>query len=177
MRPAKTQISLGIRPVWSESSLSAWRNHGSLATHSAHSEDSEQTGRMPRLIWVFAGCTLIFCWFCHVVAHMIMYFIILYYIHQKKKKKKKNHATRIFQFRITILAYVGFQLLLVTWSGVLYHVSWMSSYHRITFDASRLVWSRVILWYELIHSTRYGPPDQVTVVIMCKHFKAMLPFP
>ena len=25
LRPAKTQISLGIRPVWSESSLSAWR--------------------------------------------------------------------------------------------------------------------------------------------------------
>ena len=39
VRPAKTQISLGIRPVWSESSLSAWRNHGPLATHWAHSED------------------------------------------------------------------------------------------------------------------------------------------
>ena len=35
VRPAKTQISLGIRRVWSESS------------------------RMPRLIWVFAGRTLI----------------------------------------------------------------------------------------------------------------------
>ena len=33
VRPAKTQISLGIRPVWSESSLSAWRKLGSLATH------------------------------------------------------------------------------------------------------------------------------------------------
>ena len=70
MRPAKTQISLGICPVWSESSLSAWRNLGSLATHWAHSEDSDQTGRMPRLIhsedsdetgrmprliWVFTG--------------------------------------------------------------------------------------------------------------------------
>ena len=30
VRPAKTQISLGI---WSESSLSAWRKVGSLATH------------------------------------------------------------------------------------------------------------------------------------------------
>ena len=59
MRPAKTQISLGIRLVWSESSVSAWRNLGSLATHWVHSEDSNQTGRMPRLIWVFAGCTLI----------------------------------------------------------------------------------------------------------------------
>ena len=33
VRPAKTQISLGIRPIWSESSLSAWRKQGSLATH------------------------------------------------------------------------------------------------------------------------------------------------
>ena len=31
--PAKTQITLGIRPVWSESSLSAWRKLGSLSTH------------------------------------------------------------------------------------------------------------------------------------------------
>ena len=55
VRPAKTQISLGKRPIWSESSLSAWRKLGSLAIRWAHSEDSDQTGRMPRLIWVFAG--------------------------------------------------------------------------------------------------------------------------
>ena len=41
VRPAKTQISLGIRQVWSESSLSAWRKLGSLATHWAHSQDSQ----------------------------------------------------------------------------------------------------------------------------------------
>ena len=39
VRPVKTQISLCIRPVWSESSLSAWRKLASLATHWAHSED------------------------------------------------------------------------------------------------------------------------------------------
>ena len=33
VRLAKTQISLDIRPVWSEFSLSAWRKLGSLATH------------------------------------------------------------------------------------------------------------------------------------------------
>ena len=55
VRPAKTRISMGIR---SESSLFAWRNIGSLTTHWAHSEDSDQTGRMPRLIWIFAGRTL-----------------------------------------------------------------------------------------------------------------------
>ena len=59
VRPAKTQISLGVRPVWSESSLSAWKNLGSLATHWAHSKDADQTGRMPRLIRVFAGRTAI----------------------------------------------------------------------------------------------------------------------
>ena len=59
VRPAKTRISLGFHPVWSESSMSTWRNLGSLATHWAHSEDSDQTGQVPRLIWVFAGCTVI----------------------------------------------------------------------------------------------------------------------
>ena len=50
-----TKISLGIRPVWSESSLSAWRKLESLATDWAHSEDSDQTGQS----WVFAGRILI----------------------------------------------------------------------------------------------------------------------
>ena len=46
MRPAKTQISLGIHPVWSQSSLSAWRKLGSLAIHWAHGEDADQTGQV-----------------------------------------------------------------------------------------------------------------------------------
>ena len=55
MRPAKTQISLGIRPVWSESSLCAkWVAKDPRFLH-ADSEDSDQTGRLPRVIWVFAG--------------------------------------------------------------------------------------------------------------------------
>ena len=42
--PAKTQISLHIRDVWSESSLSAWRNFASLAIeNAAPSEDSDWT--------------------------------------------------------------------------------------------------------------------------------------
>ena len=41
VRPDKTQISLGIRPVWSETSLSAWRKLEPLATHWAHSEGSD----------------------------------------------------------------------------------------------------------------------------------------
>ena len=54
-----------LRSAWTyaqsdQSSLSAWRKLGSLATHWAQSEDSDQTGRMPRLIWVFPGRTVIF---------------------------------------------------------------------------------------------------------------------
>ena len=59
VRPAKTQISLGIHPIWSESLLCAqWVAKDPSFLH-ADSEDSDQTGWMPRLIWVFAGHTLI----------------------------------------------------------------------------------------------------------------------
>ena len=65
--PAMTQISFGIRPVWSESSLSTWKkkkkNSGSSATDWTHCEDSDQTGRMSRLIWVFVGRTYHFVGF------------------------------------------------------------------------------------------------------------------
>ena len=48
---------VGTRPVWSESSLCAQRVVKDPSILHADSEDSDQTGRMPRLIWVFAGCT------------------------------------------------------------------------------------------------------------------------
>ena len=57
--PEKTQISLGICPVWSESSLCAQLVAKNPRFLHADSEDSDQTGPMPRLIWVFAGRTLI----------------------------------------------------------------------------------------------------------------------
>ena len=59
VRPAKTQISMGIRPDWSEYSLCAqWVAKDPSFLHT-DSEDSDQTGRVPRLIWVFAGRTFI----------------------------------------------------------------------------------------------------------------------
>ena len=58
VRPSKTHFSLGIRPVWSEPSLSAWRKHESLATHLAHSED-----------WADAQAELSLRWgTCHFVV-------------------------------------------------------------------------------------------------------------
>ena len=68
VRPTKTQVNLGICPVWSESSLLAWRSIGSLATHWAYSEDWSD--------WVDAQADLSlcwahsFCWFCREVAQI-----------------------------------------------------------------------------------------------------------
>ena len=61
VRPAKTQIS----PVWSEPSLCAqWVAKDPMLLH-ADREDSDQTGLMPRLIWVFAERT------CHFVGFVV----------------------------------------------------------------------------------------------------------
>ena len=50
--------SAKLRSAWAsaqsdQSSLSAWRNIGPLTTYWAHSE-TDQTERMPRLVWVFS---------------------------------------------------------------------------------------------------------------------------
>ena len=67
VHPAKTEISLGIHPVWSESSLCThWRVKDPSFLH-ADSKDSDQTGRMPRLVRVVAGCT------SHFVMRWLIY--------------------------------------------------------------------------------------------------------
>ena len=50
VRPVKAQISLGIRPVLSESSLSAEWIAKDPSLIQANSEDSDLTGQMSRLI-------------------------------------------------------------------------------------------------------------------------------
>ena len=50
VRPAKTQISLGIRPVCSESSLCAQWVAKDPSFHHKDSEDPDQTGWRSRLI-------------------------------------------------------------------------------------------------------------------------------
>ena len=94
MRPAKTQISLGIRPVWSESSLCAqWVAKGPSFLH-ADSEDSDQTGRMPRLIWVFAGrpfTSLVLSRggsFCISVCFLLLFYIVTDGCRQTEKHEK-----------------------------------------------------------------------------------------
>ena len=69
VRLPKTQISLGIRPVWSEFSLCAKWAANDPSFLRADIEDCDQTGRMPRLIWVFAGRT------CHFVGFIMRWLI------------------------------------------------------------------------------------------------------
>ena len=70
VRPAKTLISLGIHPVWSESSLSTWRNLRSSAFSTAHSElwsDWVDAQTELSLHWAHKS----FCWFWHASAHFL----------------------------------------------------------------------------------------------------------
>ena len=72
VRPAKIQISLRIRAVWSESSLGVfWISKDAKFLH-ADNEDSDQTARVCRLIWFFVERT------CQKVRLL-----------KKKKRKKK----------------------------------------------------------------------------------------
>ena len=84
--PAKTRISLDICPVWSESSLCAqWVAKDPSFLH-ADSEDSDQIGRMPRLIWVFAGRT------CHFVGFVMRRLSLFYHtvMHPKGADETAN---------------------------------------------------------------------------------------
>ena len=68
VHPVKTQISLGICPVCSESLLGAqWVAKDPSFLH-ADSEDSDQTGLMSKLIQVSAGRT------CHFVSFVMRWF-------------------------------------------------------------------------------------------------------
>ena len=88
--PSEIQISLGIRPVWSESSLSAWRKLQFLATHWAHSKDSDQTGQMPRLIRIFAGCK------GHFAGFVMLWLICLFEIQFLVKQRINRNLWALF---------------------------------------------------------------------------------
>ena len=61
VRPAKTQIRPSLIRVFAV----RLKNIGPLTTYRARSEDSDQTGRMPMRIWVFAGRT------CHFAGFVV----------------------------------------------------------------------------------------------------------
>ena len=65
VRPTKTKISLGIRPVWSVFAV-CLKKARILSYPLSAKQGSDQTWRMPRLIWVFAWRT------CHFVGFVTM---------------------------------------------------------------------------------------------------------
>ena len=73
VRPAKTQINLGIRSVWSVSSLCAQCVAKDPSFLHADNENSDRAGRMPRLIWVFAGHT------CHLFSFLSFFFFFFFF--------------------------------------------------------------------------------------------------
>ena len=70
VRPAKTQISLGIRPVCSESSSCAQWVAKDRSFLNADSEDSDQTGRDAQADLSLCWAHMPFCWFCHKAAQI-----------------------------------------------------------------------------------------------------------
>ena len=70
VHPAKTQISQGIRPVWSESSLCAQWVAMDPSFLQADSKDSDQTRADAQADLSLRWAHMPFCWFCHEVAHI-----------------------------------------------------------------------------------------------------------
>ena len=69
VHPAKTQISLGIRPVWSESSLCAqWIAKNPSFLHADNEDWSDWADAQADLSLGWAHISV--CWFCRVVAQI-----------------------------------------------------------------------------------------------------------
>ena len=65
VRQAKTQISLGIRPVWSVFAVRSMGSYGPKLFFMWTSKTLIRLSGLPRLIWVFAGRT------CHFVGFVM----------------------------------------------------------------------------------------------------------
>ena len=71
VRPLKTQISLGIHPVWSESSLCAqWVAKDPSFLHVDSEDWSDWADAQADLSLHWAHMP--FCWFCHEAAHLFV---------------------------------------------------------------------------------------------------------
>ena len=107
VRPAKTQISLGIRPFWSESLLCAkWVAKDPSFLH-ADSEDTDQTGRMPRLILVFAGRT------CYFVG-----FVVRWLICGQRMPRSSRHSLSTVRLTINLRIYRRTDVCRLIWAFV-----------------------------------------------------------
>ena len=134
VRLAKTQISLDIRQLWSEFSLSAWKKLGSFATNWAHSEDSVQTERIPTLIWVFTWRTSVMRWpsYKMFVCLHIQCVVSVFWISNKNviyrfTLLRFRYLSRIFLF---LVFFLSFSLLLFFLPAVLQRRSHFRSFEH-----------------------------------------------
>ena len=77
VHPVKTQIGLGIRPVYQSSLCAQWVAKDPSFLH-AESEDSVKTRQMPSLNCLH-WAHMPFCCFCHEAAHITTDNVILYF--------------------------------------------------------------------------------------------------
>ena len=138
--PVKSRISQGIRPIWSGSSLcTQWVVVDPRFLH-AYSEDSDQTGWIPRLIWVFAGCT------SHFVGFVMLQLIYVNYVQQAGRcqphMKFTNYViSEVFQTEFI----VGTVMILHPFQHYFSHIRitrrrfWRALYNKIS-SRSSLIW-------------------------------------
>ena len=113
----KTQISLGICPVWSESLLSAhWVAKVQRFLY-GYTEDSDQTGQMSSLIRVFTGRTGHFVGFV-----MLRLFLIFINLHWGRKIIFTDRQTLMF----LIESCKGKQRYIYGWPCIIYILTWLS---------------------------------------------------
>ena len=107
LRPAKTQISLGIHPVWSESPLHSMGAKNPRFLH-ADSEDWSDWVNAQADLWLCWAHRL-FCWFCHATAQMrfCLYNTVMHQnlgnLTNSKLKTSLNSKIGIFSFRVKLL--------------------------------------------------------------------------
>ena len=115
MRPSKIQISLRIRAVWSESPMGAFSIAKDRKFLHADNQDSDQTARMRKLIWVRWAHRLGGTFF-HVSGHCIALLttkLLALYCYCNGKRFARN--------AICANAYV--RIFASIWNG--YHESWL----------------------------------------------------
>ena len=112
-----------------QSSLSACKTTGPLATYWAHSEISDQTGRVPRLIWVFAGRTCSFVGF--VVRWLIYRFIVFFF--GALKKNQRTYQIMFMRFIFIFCVCICFFLIYFIKAYVGVHI-WIASTSRCNSD-------------------------------------------
>ena len=103
--------------IWSESSLSAWKIHGPLATHWVHSEDWSDCADSQAdlsLRWAHRP----FCWFCPAPAHLVAYSFSL----MSTCDSKLSAFSMDGHIIVSLMNFIYFKVWLINRGKIEYHV-------------------------------------------------------